>query len=251
MKNTSTFKLTMKTFIILMVMIILTGATVMAKGFRHDIKEAWQKKGHLDKSKLEDMYPILTDASEFEELDSLLDKGLRESFEFIYEISDYRTTTEISDYDKIVVITDWISNNVEYDLTNTHKHYYDVLKYNKGDCVGYAMLLNKCLSLLGYESDIISLHANVEDKYFDKKFYTDIVEALSVGHAINMVEIDGKNYLIDAGWYDVLRDKDFILFGQDVFNKEYLNNDINTGFASGMKMLEEKLNNIEITSYVD
>lgn len=244
----SKIKYYIKILVIFMVMTTVLGVPVMAKTVQVVGKKALTKKASLDKQDIVEMYDVMVSSSEWERLDIYLEDELNKVLVSTYG-NDYKLN-KVSDYDIIATVVVWISDNVVYDTSNTHKHYYDVLEFGKGDCVGYALLFEKILSLLGYSSDIIVLYADVEDNYFNNVSYRKTLEALHIGHAINIVILDGKNYLVDVGWYDVLRNESFILFGKDFYREVYPTNKYGTG-TLGMRMSDINLAKLEENKFID
>ena len=117
------------------------------------------------------------------------------------------------DSDKVRAVFYWIANNVKYDPKYNDKFGFvygdkaDFLekekKYNaklagrvlsKGAavCEGYSVLFTAVCSDLGITSRVVSGAAKTMASDIGKRFYSD--------HSWNIVEINGKSFLIDVTW---------------------------------------------------
>lgn len=99
--------------------------------------------------------------------------------------------SDMSEYDKVLAIHDWICENVEYGYDSNHsdQDIYGALVLRGAVCAGYAKSFTYLLDKVGIESHVISGHA---------------VESGKIGeaHAWNLVYIDDKPYYFDITWDD-------------------------------------------------
>jgi len=97
----------------------------------------------------------------------------------------------LSDFDKIKFVNDYIVQNTVYstDTTNSPHSAYTVLAEGKAVCQGYALLAQKMLTKLGIESLYV------------------VGEAGGVGHAWNLVKLNGGWYHMDTTWNDPTPDR--------------------------------------------
>ena len=97
----------------------------------------------------------------------------------------------LSDFDKIKFVNDYIVQNTVYstDTTNSPHSAYTVLAEGKAVCQGYALLAQKMLTKLGIESLYV------------------VGEAGGVGHAWNLVKLNGGWYHVDTTWNDPTPDR--------------------------------------------
>ncbi|PIB23749.1 hypothetical protein BFP77_15675 [Maribacter sp. 4U21] len=118
-----------------------------------------------------------------------------------------------TDSDKVRAAFYWIADNVEYDSKEYGKFTYEyadkeeyLRKEKKFDdrlskrviskgiavCEGYSTLFTEVCTELGINSKVVSGASKTTFKDIGKRFYPD--------HAWNVVEIDGKKYLVDVTW---------------------------------------------------
>ena len=97
----------------------------------------------------------------------------------------------LSDFDKIKFVNDYIVQNTVYSTETIHSAHsaYTVLAEGKAVCQGYALLAQKMLTKLGIESLYV------------------VGEAGGVGHAWNLVKLNGGWYHIDMTWNDPTPDR--------------------------------------------
>jgi transglutaminase-like putative cysteine protease len=107
------------------------------------------------------------------------------------EILAQNNAHSLSDFDKIKFVNDFIVQNTVYstNTTNSPHSAYTVLAEGKGVCQGYALLAQKMLTKLGIESLYV------------------VGEAGGVGHAWNLVKLNGGWYHIDTTWNDPTPDR--------------------------------------------
>lgn len=105
---------------------------------------------------------------------------------------------DMSEYDKVLAIHDWICENVDYGscTNNSDQDIYGALVLRKALCAGYAESFTYLLSKVGIKSSVIS------GESINK-------EGESIAHAWNLVYIDNKPYYFDITWDD---DKNGIIY---------------------------------------
>jgi|GEM_PF-813924 len=99
----------------------------------------------------------------------------------------------MSDYEKVKILNDYVVNLVNYDKTLQRRTAYDALVYKSAVCQGYASLLDKLLEKAGIESIIVGGSLN------------------GTPHAWNLVKVDGSWYHVDATNNDVTNNKYFLV----------------------------------------
>lgn len=124
----------------------------------------------------------------------------------------------LSDYEKIKKIHDYIVLTSEYDyenlLSNTipseSYNIYGVLVKNVGVCDGYAKTMNLLLSKLGIETKYVSGTGD------------------GIPHSWNLIKLDGQWYHVDATWNDPVPDRkgliryDYFLVSDEVMEKTHI-----------------------------
>ncbi|MCT8975587.1 hypothetical protein N4T77_03135 [Clostridium sp. CX1] len=115
--------------------------------------------------------------------------------EKVTEIVNNLIKPEMKDYEKELVLHDYLVNNATYDkrlysgnMPEDSYTAYGVLINSTGVCQGYAEAMNRLLLASGIESLMI-----VGDAYDGDKW---------IGHAWNMVKLDGEYYHVDSTWDD-------------------------------------------------
>lgn len=96
-----------------------------------------------------------------------------------------------SDYDKVKFVNDYIVQNTVYSeqtLASPHSA-YTALAERKAVCQGYALLAQMMLTKLGVDA------------------YYVVGEAGGIGHAWNLVNVNGAWYHLDTTWNDPLPDR--------------------------------------------
>ncbi len=108
--------------------------------------------------------------------------------------------TGMGDYIKVLTVHDYIIRNASYDRENTEKNTvppeehdaYGVLVKGIGVCDSYAEAMKLLLDKAGVECIIVE--GDEAEAYAE--------EANDIGHAWNIVKVDGNYYHIDATWDD-------------------------------------------------
>ncbi|WP_274363642.1 WG repeat-containing protein [Paenibacillus thermotolerans] len=101
-------------------------------------------------------------------------------------------TGSMSEYEKVAKIHEYVTTHVDYDYDNFYSNNiprvsysaYGALKYNLAVCEGYTELMGLMLNMAGVES----MKA------------VGVIRTSGIGHAWNIVKIDGKYYHLDATW---------------------------------------------------
>ncbi len=106
----------------------------------------------------------------------------------------------MTDYEKELAIHDYIVDHVDYDeSTNPHPHVYTMygaLINGKAVCHGYAEAFRYMGYLAGLDVDLVVGEALYKGK--------------PIGHAWNMITLDGKSYHVDTTWDDPVGSDDGI-----------------------------------------
>ena len=89
---------------------------------------------------------------------------------------------DLSDYEKVRAIYDWMCLNIEYDYTYTGFTAYDALCKRRVTCQGYASLFYR-----------LCLEVGVDCRYCGGY-------AAFMGHGWNLVKIEGNYYFVDTTW---------------------------------------------------
>lgn len=97
----------------------------------------------------------------------------------------------MSEYEKVLAIHDWICNNVTYGsgVNNSDQDIYGAIVLKRAMCAGYAESFAYILNRLDIKSEVISGESINKD-------------GESVTHAWNLVYIDGEPYYFDVTWDD-------------------------------------------------
>ncbi len=113
----------------------------------------------------------------------------------------------LSDYQKEKYIHDYIVKNCEYaDSANQHTP-YGVLFDGKATCAGYARAVLLLLTKAGVRNSLVLGQANN-------------ASGVMIGHAWNIVYLDGEPYHLDATWDDPVRS---VTEKADVISYNYFN----------------------------
>lgn len=112
----------------------------------------------------------------------------------------------MSDFEKVFAINDYIINRYEYDYTLNSISPYSALTKSVAVCQGYAMTAYKMLEYAGIENKII------------------VGTAKNISHAWNIVKIDGEWYQLDTTNNDSILNKNKYFLVDDGFleNKGYV-----------------------------
>lgn len=124
------------------------------------------------------------------------------------EFIDKYINSNMSDYEKVLTIHDFIINRGEYDKRLLHNENippesyspYGILSLGVGVCESYAKSMKYLLDGVEVNSLIV------------------VGESKGENHAWNLVELDGEYYHIDSTWNDPISDN-----GQDVLRYNFFN----------------------------
>lgn len=138
----------------------------------------------------------------------IVDEEVQQVYDKANEIINNVTTSNMTDYEKEKALHDYIVKNTEYDEENydadtiPQESYspYGILIKNTGVCSGYAKTMKLLLNMVDINCKVISGQGNYGS------------------HAWNKVEIDGKEYNLDATWDDPVPDKGPNYVRYDYFN---------------------------------
>ncbi len=116
----------------------------------------------------------------------------------------------MSEYDKVSAIYNYVTKNVKYDtsifaLSAPRASYsaYGALKYNQAVCQGFAELMTLMLNIAGIENRLVVGNIIPGDNELAKALAAGTLDPElqeDLGHAWNMVRIDGRYYNVDATW---------------------------------------------------
>ncbi len=115
----------------------------------------------------------------------------------------------LTDYAKIKKIYKWVIDNNKYAYDKNGRPdanfyiAYDVFKYGKSVCAGYASTLSCLLDKIGIRNKYVGGYG------------------LGAPHGWNVIEIEGKWYLADATWDDSKGSWRYFLKGTDSFYKDH------------------------------
>ncbi len=129
------------------------------------------------------------------------------------EIISKIITSDMKDYEKELVLHDYIINNAEYNTSYYEENFipddehtaYGVLIKGTGVCSSYAKAMHKLLDMVGIESYFVSGNAGGEL------------------HAWNIAKIQERYYHIDLTWDDPIMSD-----GSDIISHDYFNLSDNT-----------------------
>jgi transglutaminase-like putative cysteine protease len=146
----------------------------------------------------------------------------------VEEIMEDLDLENMTDYEKVSAIHDYICDNVEYeaalDGSNIRRTAYGALVEGQAVCQGYSVSLYRLLLEAGIDNRII---------------FGDGVSPLDIkgAHTWNIVELYGKYYYMDITWDDATGDRDYFLvpagagfeeehiageqYGEDFFTEKY------------------------------
>jgi transglutaminase/protease-like cytokinesis protein 3 len=137
-----------------------------------------------------------------------VDDKLQEVSDITDQILAEIITDDMTDFEKVHAIHDWICNNISYERlpNNDDQELYAALTKRKTVCAGYAKLFSYMLSKVGIESDVISGSAVCSN-------------GATIPHAWNVAIIDGGKYYFDLTWDDKENEISYKWFGvsEDVF----------------------------------
>lgn len=118
-------------------------------------------------------------------------------YKTVAEIVSGETHNLTTSTEKVKAIHNWITRSIAYDVAqlNTKKEYIEtkelvdeVLRKRKGVCQDYAELFQACCEAAKIESYVITGYTNQKGAF------------AGLGHAWNIVKLDGKFFCIDATW---------------------------------------------------
>lgn len=100
------------------------------------------------------------------------------------------TNTAMSEVEKIAAVHDYIIRTHDYELQTAGSPFtvYTFMHEKQGVCMAYALLFEKMMDELGIPCFYVEGHADGEG---------------DLGHAWNMVQLDGEWYHIDSTWNDL------------------------------------------------
>ncbi len=125
---------------------------------------------------------------------SALDEDARAVAEAARDAIDGIITPGMSDWDKELAVHDYVVNHCQYTLDFLAPHSGDALgffKYAEARCAGYCDVFRLLGRLAGLEVEMIGGPTTRD-------------ESGSKGHAWNLVKLDGRWYIVDTVWDDLI-----------------------------------------------
>lgn len=109
----------------------------------------------------------------------------------VESIINSNITKDMSEYDKVVSVHDWLCDNLVYGENDdgSDQDIYGALVFKKARCAGYAKAFAYILNKVGVEAHVIS------GESYNKK-------GEWIEHAWNLIYIDGSPYYFDITWDD-------------------------------------------------
>ncbi len=128
--------------------------------------------------------------------DSLMPKD-KEVYDIVVSVISENISDDMTEYEKELIIHDWIIDNTQYDpgelstdpnavLSPEHDNPYGTLVYGYAICTGYTSTFQLFMDML--EIECLSVNGNSHGGTED--------------HAWNMVKLDGEWYFVDVTWDD-------------------------------------------------
>lgn len=127
--------------------------------------------------------------------------------EMVSRIVSETVTDNMSDYEKVKALHDWLCNHAEYDYNLEKYTAYEILSTGSGVCEAYSRAYCLLLNKAGIESRVISC---------------SIIDGGA--HALNGVKINGRWYLVDVTNDDVVPGEigyELFCFDERLFNSFY------------------------------
>lgn len=106
------------------------------------------------------------------------------NFERNIDVLLSRVPKNASDLDKVVFFTEFMINYFNYDDENSFRWIHEVVEEKYGVCRDFSKLMIILLKRVGIKCEFVGSIPEDED----------------LGHAFNVVTIDGVNYFLDATW---------------------------------------------------
>ncbi len=96
---------------------------------------------------------------------------------------------DMTDFQKILAIHDWITFNIDYDFTYSNFYVHETLEDGTAVCQGYALTFQMMAQILGFECIFVGGEATNS-------------AGQTGGHAWNQIKMDGVWYNVDTTWDD-------------------------------------------------
>ena len=113
-------------------------------------------------------------------------------------------TENMTDYDKVKAVHDYICMFLDYDYTYKYRSVTEALTYKTAVCQGYANLFKAFMDILEIPNEFVVGHANGE--IVDPNF-TEYIN-----HSWNTVTLNGITYHVDTTWDDLTKDYNTISY---------------------------------------
>ena len=120
-------------------------------------------------------------------------------------------TDDMTDYEKILVINNWICENFEYDKTDAENKQdaYSAFVDRKTVCNGYAKTFSYMLSRAGIDSELIIGKCTGRNNLIQQ-------------HAWNAIVIDGNKYFFDITWNDTGNTDKWLFMDSEEFSQRHI-----------------------------
>ena len=129
---------------------------------------------------------------------------------WLAEVIDQLKLDGKTDFEKIRTIHDWVTHRINYDYTYSRAYPYEALRDGVGVCQAYALLTQRLMITAG----------------IDCRYISGNVTTSSMGHAWNIVKLDGQYYHVDTTWDDPgnggMENYDYFLLGTDHFFEKHI-----------------------------
>lgn len=163
-----------------------------AETFEYNIKELRVKEYGVLNPIMKIDFKYINDPKELKRKDDIVDKKVKEIVSKVIK-------KDMKDYEKEKVLQDYLVKNCKYDkdsfnkgIFNKNNDAYSALINKFSMCQGYSQAMKKLLNEAGIECKLV-FGTIIDEKEKDKK---------KLGHAWNMVKIDGSYYHLDVTWND-------------------------------------------------
>lgn len=143
---------------------------------------------------------------------------------------------EMTDFEKVLILHEYISDRVNYGKFNNKTDAYTALIHNQSDCVGFARGLNELLNAAGLKSFVVVrkkghlwLKVMLHGKYYNIDPTWTAVKSkwppyswFLLSDAQNIDSDKGIDHILDSGEKYESSDEEFIFNSRDIINKKII-----------------------------
>ena len=143
---------------------------------------------------------------------------------------------EMTDFEKVLILHEYISDRVNYSKFNNKTDAYTALIHNQSDCVGFARGLNELLNAAGLKSFVVVrkkghlwLKVMLHGKYYNIDPTWSAVKSkwppynwFLLSDAQNIDSDKGIDHILDSGEKYESADEEFIFNSRDIINKKII-----------------------------